>query len=236
LGVALLGVVFLTGQARAGTLENINFDTTNFATNLPSTPPLGNFVTITNQYPNVVFSSSGGDVILTTCQNNPACTGANPPYLGSFPNLICTGLSGGPIDCSHDITLTFTTLVDNIAFSAYGNQTPAPGQFALADVYQGTIATPILTNPGIPLDVSHTVHCASATLDCAGDPQALNFIGITKLVIHGNTDLNGTAYDDFSFTVETSGAVPEPSTLLLTGLCGIVWAGRRFLARKPYSR
>jgi hypothetical protein len=213
LGVAMLGVALMAGQARAGVLETINFDTN---------PVLGNLVTITNQYPNVIFSAGGGDVVMTTSQN--------PPYLGSAPNLICTGPSGGPIDCTHDFTLTFTALVDNIAFTAYGNQTAAPLQFALADVYQGTIATPVLTHQGIPLDVSHTVHCASPTLDCAGDPQALNFTGITKLVIRGNTDVMGTAYDDFSFTVE--GAIPEPSTLLLTGLCGIVWAGRRFLARK----
>jgi len=224
LGVALLGAAFLTGQARAGILEVIDFDTTNFATNLPSTPALGNLVTITNQYPNVVFSASGGDVVLTTNQN--------PPYLGSQPNLICTGPAGGPVDCTHDITLTFSTLVDNIDFTAYGDQTPAPGQFALADVYQNGI----LTHPNIPLDVSHTVHCAAPTLDCAGDPQALNFTGISQLVIHNNTDPNGTAYDDFSFTVESSSPSPEPSTLLLTGLCGIVWAGHRFRARKPYSR
>ena len=220
LGVALLGMAFLASQARAGTLETINFDTN---------PTLGNFVTVTNQYPNVIFSAGGGDVVLTTCQNNPACTGANPPYLGSFPNLICTGPSGGPADCTHDFTLTFTTLVDNITFTAFGNQTAAPGQFALADVYQNGI----LTQPNIPLDVSHTVHCAPSTNDCAGDPQALNFIGISKLFIHGNTDPAGTAYDDFAFTVETAvTATPEPSTLLLTGLCGIVWAGRRFLSRK----
>jgi hypothetical protein len=55
------------------------------------------------------------------------------------------------------------------------------------------------------------------------------------LVIRNDTDTNGTAYDNFSFDIQDSNpsAVPEPSTLLLTGLCGIVWAGRRrFQARK----
>lgn len=213
LGVALLGVALLTGQARAGVLETINFDT------------LGNMVTVTNQYANVTFSAGGGDVVLTTSQN--------PPYLGSVPNLVCTGVSGGVLDCAHDITLTFSTLVDNLTFTAFGNQNVAPAQFALADVYQGTILAPVLTNPNIPLDVSHTVHCGGAALDCAGDPQSLAFTGITKLVIHGNSDPAGTAYDDFAFTVEDgASAAPEPATLLLTGLCGLVWAGRRFLARK----
>jgi hypothetical protein len=215
LGIVLLGVALLAGPASAGVLETINFDN------------LGNMVTVTNQYPNVVFSAGAGDVVFTTCQNTVACTGGSPPYLGSPPNLICTG-TDATIDCTHDITLTFTTLVDNLAFTAYGNQTVAPGQFALADVY----INGILTDTNIPLNVSHTVHCAANTFDCAGDPQALNFTGISKVVIHNNTDTNGTAYDDFSFTVEGSAATPEPSTLLLTGLCGIVWAGRRFLARK----
>jgi hypothetical protein len=212
LGVALVGAALFGVQARA---ETINFDN------------LGNMVTVTNQYPNVVFSAGGGDVVLTTCQNNAACTNPGPPYLGSPPNLICTGTVGNPVDCTHDVTLTFTTLVDNITFTAYGNQTAAPGQFALADVYQGGI----LTHPNIPLLVSHTTHCASPTLDCAGDPQALNFTGISRLTIHGNTDQAGTAYDDFNFAVEGVGA-PEPSTLILTGLCGIVLAGRSFLKRK----
>jgi len=218
-GVALLGIALLAGQARAGILETINFDN------------LANVTTVTNQYANVIFSSSGGDVVLTAAENNSAFV--NPPYLGSFPNVICTGTVPAPsnlssLDCTHDITLTFTALVDNITFTAFGNQTPAPGQFALADVYQGSILTPILTHPNTPLNVSHTVHCGAPTTDCAGDPQSLAFTGITKLVIRGNTDPAGTAYDDFAFLVET----PEPSTLLLTGLCGIVWAGRRFLARK----
>jgi hypothetical protein len=219
LGVALLGVALLTGQARAGTLESINFDN------------LGNLVTVTNQYTNVTFSASGGDVVLTTCQNNVACI--NPPYLGSFPNLICTGTAPGTIDCTHDFTLTFSTPVDNLTFTAFGNQIPAPGTFALADVYINGILLPQNTN--IPLNVSHTVHCADPTKDCAGDPQALNFTGITTVFIHSNAELptnGGTAYDDFAFTVEGGGTIPEPSTLLLTGLGGIVWAGRRFLARK----
>jgi len=216
LGVALLGVAFLAGQARAGLLETINFDT------------LGPAVSVTNQFANVVFSAGGADLVLTTAQN--------PPYLGSPPNLICTGtITPSAIDCTQDIMLVFSTPVDNITFNAFGNATTAPGQFAFADVYQGTVASPVLSHPNIPLDVSHTTHCGvpgDVVRDCAADPQSLAFTGITILRIHGNTDPAGTAYDDFVFTVETSGTIPEPSTLLLTGFCGIVWAGRRFLARK----
>jgi PEP-CTERM motif len=70
-------------------------------------------------------------------------------------------------------------------------------------------------------------------IDCNPDPQNLAYLGITQVIIHNNVDPAGTAYDDFSFTPQLDTAsVPEPSTLLLTGLCGIFWAGRRFLARK----
>lgn len=217
LAVALLGAAaLLTGQARAGTLETINFDN------------LGDFVTVTNQYANVVFSAMGtGEVVLTTSQN--------PPYLGSPPNLICTGVSGGPLDCTHDLILTFSAPVDNLTFDAFGNQTPAPGTFALADVFQNFSATATVTN--IPLTVSHTTHCTAPTSDCAADPQSLPYLGITQVVVHESAFeiVNmGTAFDNFSFTVEQTAPpdTPEPSTLFLTGLCGIVWAGHRFLTRK----
>jgi len=216
LGVVLLGVALLAGQARASIIT-INFDN------------LGGFVTVTNQYPSVTFSADGGDVVLTVAQA--------PPYQSSQPNLICTGPVGGPADCTADITLAFTNPVDNLSFGAYGNITAFGGTFAKADVYQGG-ASPSQAN--IPLTVKHTkaddtaANCPPTAADCVSDPQSLNFTGITKVVIHGNSDNNGTAYDDFSFSTIASVTTdaPEPSTLLLTGLCGIVWTGRRFLARK----
>jgi hypothetical protein len=197
---ALLGAVLLfSGIARA---ETINFD------------DLPNLTTVTNQYANVIFSAGGGDVVLTTAQN--------PPYLGSQPNLICTGSTAGAIDCTQDFTLTFTTPVDDIYFTAYGNQTPAPGQFAEVDVYQNGV----LTQPDISLDVSHTVHCPTYG-DCAGDPQSLLYTDITEIAFHDNTDPAGTAYDDFSFTPETDSGAPEPSTFFLATLGGAGVVGLR---------
>jgi hypothetical protein len=200
--------ILFCGMAQA---ESINFD------------DLANLTTVTNQYANVVFSAGGGDVVLTTAQN--------PPYLGSQPNLICTGSTGGAIDCTHDFTLTFTTPVDNIYFTAYGNQTPAPGQFAEVDVYQNGV----LTQPNISLDVSHTVHC-DTYLDCAGDPQSLLFTDITAIAFHDNTDPAGTAYDDFSFTPETNSGAPEPSTFFLAMLPGVIGAVRVMRARGDSGR
>jgi hypothetical protein len=207
LGVALLGVTLLGVQARA---ESINFDN------------LGPGVSVTNQYPNVIFSSNPGEFVFTYPQA--------PPYQSSPPNLICTGTSGASIDCTSDITLTFTTAVDNITFNAFGNQTAFGGTFAVAAVYLGGSQSPTFQQA---LTVKHTqaqdITAGCTIMDCLADPQTLNFIGISKVVIHSNIDPNGTAYDDFSFAVE---GAPEPATLLLTGLCGIVWAGRRFLGRK----
>lgn len=219
IGAVLLGVALLASPARAG-LVTINFDGPSFT----------NFVAVNNQFTDVTFSSTGGDIVMITAQN--------PPYLGSGNNLICTGTAAvlpstpAAFDCNHDLILTFATPVDNLSFTAFGNQTDAPGTFALVNVFFAS--GPATLN--MPLTVSHTVHCASPTLDCAGDPQTLPFTGITQVVIHNNTDQAGTAYDDFSFTYEGGGVdppgVPEPSTLVLTGLCGIFLAGRRYLVRK----
>lgn len=215
-GAVLLGVALLASPAHAG-LVTINFD------------DLGNLVTVTNQYTGVTFSAGGGDVVMTIDLNSIA--NQNPPYFGSAPNLICTGPSGGPAaDCTHDLILTFTSPVDNLTFNAFGNRTLAPSQFAQADVFQtGGVST-----LNVPLFVSHTTYCASPILDCAADPQSLNFIGITKVVIHNNTDPNGTAYDDFAFTPDASQASsPEPSTFILMGFSGLVLAaGNAFRRRR----
>jgi hypothetical protein len=212
---------FLVGQAGASI---ITFD------------DVGDKVTITNQYSGVIFSSSGLDVVMTTSQN--------PPYTGTVPNLICTGqaMPIGTVDCSHDLTLDFASPVDNLKFDAFGNQSAVGTSFAQADIYQNGV----LTQPNLDLLVSHTSHTAGCpgdpsspafTPDCIPDPQDFSaYAGITKLVIHSNTDTQGTAYDNFSFAPqqgETTDPTPEPSSLFLAGIGGIIWAGsRRLLARK----
>jgi len=215
LSVALLGAV-LTGQARATV---INFDN------------LSNGTILTNQYAGlgVTFGSSGGDSIYITAQN--------PPYTGTAPNLICTGgvpLALGTVDCSHDVIINFSSPANNVHIDAFGNQTTTGMTFALADVFQNGV----LTHQNLNLIVTHTDHNAgcpgppNTTPDCAPDPQDFSaFPGITELLIHNNTDTNGTAYDNLSFTLAAVPG-PEPSTLFLMGFGGFAWAGRRFLARK----
>jgi hypothetical protein len=204
---ALLGMSLLV-SAQASIIT-INFDD----------PGMTNLVQVSNQYPNVTFSSVGGDVVLITSQN--------PPYLGSVPNLICTGTLGGPFpDCTHDLIVTFTNPVSNLSFGAYGNHTALGQAFGSLDIsfVSGVVVT------GIPLLVTHTNKCPLPAEDCYVDPVDLPYSGITQIVLH-TTDEAGTAYDDFTFT-QAATPNPEPSTLMLTGLCGIFWTGRRFLARK----
>jgi len=218
LSIALLGTI-LTGQAGATV---INFDN------------LSDGTILTNQYAGVTFSSSGGDSIIITHQNLVGPFGG-PPYNGSVPNLICTGSVALPvgtvtIDCTHDLIIDFSSPVNNLTFDAFGNQTPAPGTFALADVFLNF--SPIAAALNVPLRVSHITHCAAPTLDCDPDPQDFSaFPGITELIIHNNTDTAGTAYDNLSFT-SLAAPNPEPSTLFLMGFVGFAWAGRRFLTRK----
>jgi hypothetical protein len=213
-GTTLLGVALLAGQAHASIIT-INFDDLPNATVIP-----------VGHYTDVNFSSSPGEVIMTWSNN--------PPYQGSSPNLICTGTtSPQALDCMNDVILTFSVPVSNISFTAYGNQNAPGTSFATADVFQnGNNVTP---SQIVSLLVSHTPHTpalCNGTADCVGDPQTLNFSNITELKITNNTDPNGTAYDDFSFTTQSSPTAPEPSTLLLTGFGGLLWVGRRFLARQ----
>jgi hypothetical protein len=215
----LIGTWLGAGQASAVT---INFDN------------LADKTTVTNQYAGVTFSSAGGDVVLISSQN--------PPYTGTAPNVICTGvaLPIGTVDCSHDLILNFSTPVNNLTFDAFGNQSTVGTQFAEADVYQNGV----LTQPNVSMIVTHFSHTQgcpglpNTIPDCLPDPQDFTaYAGITQLIIHNNTDTQGTAYDNFSF-IPTSDpedlpiGTPEPATWLLTGLGGFVWAGRRFLTRK----
>lgn len=211
----------LLGPAQASIIT-INFDG----------PGLTNFVQLNSQYPSVTFSTVAGEAVMIDAQN--------PPYQGSVPNLICTGTPAGGqtpavMDCTHDITLTFTNPVDNLSFGAYGNSTLAGTAFGSVDVFFGS-------GPSInvPMLVTHTTKCDPQLFptapDCVADPQSLLYTGITKIVLH-TSDPAGTAYDDFTFSPEDAvviptGPVPEPSTLMLTGLCGIFWTGRRLAARK----
>ena len=237
--VLLLGVALLAGQARAS-IVNINFDDLTPGCNPPGStaacatpagiaPPLpgSHVIIVTNQYfvsDGVTFASSGQFVVLVE-----SGTGYNTT---STPNVISTGNAAGAVlgAPSINLILTFANPAYNLMFDVFGNDTTPNGStFAMADVYQDGVVTTI------PLLVSQGGTPVNGNTGVNADHQDLSaFAGITQLVIHDDTDTNGSAYDNFSFDTGggTDTSVPEPSTLLLTGLCGIVWTGRRFRARK----
>jgi hypothetical protein len=230
-GIALLGVTLLASQARA-TVVTINFDDltpgcTAVNTATCASPRGSQVIIVSNQYfvsDGVTFSSNGNFVVLVE-----SGTGYNTT---SQPNIISTGTTLGTIvgSPSVNLILTFANPVFNLNFDAYGNDSTSPGgTFAQADLYQNGSSTPTQSN------VNLIATNGNAFNGIQPDHQDLSaFAGITKLVIKNDTDVNGSAYDNFSFTVNggSNPPVPEPSTLLLTGLCGIVWAGRRFLTHK----
>lgn len=216
---AVLGVALLVNPAKAGIIT-INFD------DLAQTgPPAGSTVIPVNTQ----YSVTDGVTFSTTLNHIVMILSGTLYNTSSVPNVICTATSSGGIDCTQDLTLLFSTPVDNLSFDAFGNDsTSNGGTFAFADIYQGGVDT----HPNIPLLVSQGGTSVGGFFGINPDHQTLNFTGITQLVIHGNTDVNGTAYDNFSFSIADSTTVPEPSTMVLMGLFGIAVAGRRFLAKK----
>jgi hypothetical protein len=168
---------------------------------------------VSNQYSGVVFSSDGGPSVLMAVQD---LLDQN-----SQPNVLCATSAPG---CNNDVILTFSTPINSISFDAYENQTPLIQAFATAAIFQNNSATSSLT---VNLLVVHTTHCGAPSSDCASDPQTISFANMTKIVITPTASEGangGTFYDNFSFT-QADVVAPEPSTLLLTGLCGIAWLG-----------
>lgn len=243
-GTALLGVALLVGPAQAS-LVTINFDDlaqNEFVSNGSVSPVL----VVSNQY----FAADG--VTFCVSDSGPTCP-VNPPFVAlvesgtsyhtsSTPNIITTGMPNGNLQSGSTINLilTFQTPVFNLGFDAFGNDAVSPGsEWAMADVYQNGSSTPTTTTS--LLTCLNGVNCATPEFNGGtsndngtfGDHETLAGPNITKVVIRNDANVAGTAFDNFSFNLpDPPPTAPEPSTLFLTGLCGIVWAGRRFLARK----
>jgi hypothetical protein len=227
LGGALLGVALLAGQARAAIIT-INFEDLTPGCNPPgstatcASPAGTNVIIVSNQYllsDGVTFSATNPFVVLVESGTGYQTT--------TQPNLITTGNSSGTVIGSPliNLTITFANPAFNLKFDAFGNDTTPAGQtFAQADIFQNNSSTATTINL--------TATNGASFSGTHADPQDLSaFPAITKLVIKNDTDAMGSSYDNIIFSTADS-PTPEPSTLLLTGLCGIVWAGRRFLARK----
>lgn len=161
LGLALL--IAATGQANAQV--TINFD------NLPCN------TYVTNQYPQVTFSSAGSYTPMTYC--NP-----NFNYGTTFPNLSRADFYG--FNHYAELTLNFTRPVKGLTF--YTVASDNIGVIAKIDVYRSGSFSQTLNlsgngNPYVPIFTD---------LSPYGND-------ITLIRIYNVTDTNGLGFDNFSF-------------------------------------
>ena len=158
---------------------------------------------VANQYAGlgVVFSSTAGHEIRVITA---------PAFNGSKPNLICTGVVAGYLDCSNEVILNFATAVDGLTFDGLANDNSIGSSFATLDVFQN-------------FQLTHTFALLVSQGHLNPDHQDLSaYSGITEIRIYNNTDQGGTAYDNFSFA-ET----PEPATFGLAGIAVLALAAAR---------
>jgi hypothetical protein len=188
-GLLLSAMVFSSSTAKAVV---INFDSIAAGT------------TITNQFPEVTFSSTPGNHIQVVFF----------PGDTSPPNIICSASDVGGLNCMQDILLDFTNPVSGLTFLSAGDD--GTGILAQVDVFGAGLAllgtADILGNPAAPNPV----------VDLSA------FSGVTRIVIRDIDDPAGLGFDDFTFTVDVV-AVPEPASLALLGL-GVV--GLAFMRRR----
>ncbi len=176
---------------------------------------VGNFgPVVASQYPGVVFSSAGTDL-------NHVTTYSLGIGFGSSRNFLCTATIGAyGLNCAGETVLDWAAPVSGVSFWAIGGNNP--GVTAKVDVYVGG------------------AYQATRDVISAGDfwtPDLVDlsaFSGVTRIRIHGITDLGGLGWDNFAYTpTVASGAggnnVPEPQTcaLVLLGLGLIGLATRR---------
>jgi hypothetical protein len=164
---------------------------------------LGNGVVVTNQYAGVTFSSDPGAQILTTAQS-----------LGSsLPNFICSGI-GGSINCVNSVFVDFATGVSGLSFLQVGDNTF--GDVGDVRVFSGAA---LLGTVDIFADNQFSV---ANLVDLSA------FSNITRIEIVNISDPGGLGFDDFTFTVGGSGAVPEPATwAMMIGGFALVGASMR---------
>jgi len=165
---------------------------------------------ITNQYAGlgVVFSSVAGYVNYVTEQ---------PIYNGTKPKFLCTGPSGGGINCTAETIVDFSTPVDDLTFQGLGiNDTSS--QVARIDIFQNAIYSATIIVPGAGQSYNPLLLDLSAYDD------------ITRIRLYAISDGGGIGWDTFTFDPEANHQVPEPvSTLLLlsTAMVGLAAARRR---------
>ena len=159
---------------------------------------------VTNQYPGVLFASSGTTVEVSTYGQSSWGTAA--------PMIACP-LGDTRGYCSADLIVNFTTPVSSVGYLYTGDN--FSGLLGTATYYSGAsvLATHNLFGDGNPFTSQAESFAYSA--------------GITKLVVrldNGEANLAGLGYDDFRLA-----PVPEPETyaLMIAGLAFVGALARR---------
>ena len=197
---ALCAVAGLAAIPAAANAAVINFD------------DLGDGVEVTNQYADVIFSSTAGSHILTTAQN-----------LGSsLPNFICTAALGSSINCTGSVFVDFANGVSGLTFLAVG------------DNDSGVTGSVSVFSDGSLLGIVDIITDGNPNATDLVDLSA--FIHVTRIEISGITDAAGLGYDDFTFGDPIpGGGVPEPANwaMMIAGfgmVGGVARAARRKVA------
>jgi hypothetical protein len=152
--------------------------------------PIGTVVT--NQFPEVSFSSSAGNVNSVT-----------GPFIASG-QFICTGPAGGAVTCIEDTYMDFTLPVSDLTFQAVEANCACPD--ALFRIFQNGVFTHAIVLVGLG-------GSGNKLVDLSGYPS------ITRLeivdILDNPTLENGIGWDEFSFAfnawTDQSSALPGAS-------------------------
>jgi uncharacterized repeat protein (TIGR01451 family) len=153
------------------------------------------YTTVTNQYPDAIFSSDSSNYVLTTPQN----------YATGLPNISRAYVYGywvngnPPYNHFAPLVVNFPKPVNDLAFHLLASDDV--GVIAYVDIDQTNVYTktePIFGNgnPFSPIWIN---------LGAAG------YKNVTRIVVRAITDRKGLAFDNFSFTVPAATPTPTPT-------------------------
>ena len=135
---------------------------------------------ITTQYSGVVFSSVAGR---ENVAHSFVCGGSSPP------NILCTRVTNGSLNCTQPTFLAFATPVSGLHFRGVGIDNSVGSIVARANVYAGST-----------LLGSRNVIAAGSSVGVVIDCSA--FSGVTRLEIVNIVDGGGIGWDNFTYTQE----------------------------------
>lgn len=169
----LTAIVCLAGSSAQAT--TINFDN------------LSSGVTLTNQYPEATFTSTGGFEFRAIAY----------PGGTSAPNVIAGFSNSGTFSASSELFVDFTSPVDALSFKTVGDDST---HLATIDVF---------VDYALSSTFSVTADGDFGTPDLT---DLSSFSRVTSIHIYNITDSGGIGYDDFNFVKsQPASQAPEPS-------------------------